>query len=263
MTSTVRTLNYQFDASQYNPESQFDAIPGGNYLLAITNTEIRNVGKQGEQKGDCFSVEFTVVDGEMKGRKVWNNYNLWYRDDANDAAKVAMTCRIAHEQLSALSHVVGVYKLDMNNVGADLRGKQLRADVALRDNKYNDIKQVYDISGNKPKRAGSGAPAASPVAVAAPGAPAQYAPQGGFQQPTAPQPIQSGFVAPGAPPAPAQQYEQQPAVHTAAPAPAQPQPAAMPQAGGWQPPQQAAPVAAPGAPAGQMPAAAPWGAPAA
>lgn len=250
MTATTRTMNYEFDATQFNPESQFEIYPAGNYLLAIDSTEIRAVGKQGEQKGDEFNVGFVFLEGEHKGKKVFNNYKLWYRDAGNTDEKVAQTCKIAHEQLSALCHVVGVYKINMNNVGADLKGKQLRVELGVsNDGKYNNFKQVFDVGGNKPKRAGSGMPPASPVAMAVPGAPAQYAPQGGFApQPVAAQPQQyapAPVAAPAAPYAPQSGFVPPPAPVQA--------PQGIAPAPGWNQQPQAAPAAQ------GVPANAPWG----
>lgn len=234
----MTTYDYVFDASQHEPDAGLDAVPAGTYNVTIDSTEVKDMT---DDKGWMFKVGFAIADGQFAGRKIFNNYNLGHKTSA-DAA------RIAHSQLSALCHVTGVFRVLMQNQGAELRGARLRIRVD-NDGKYNSVKEVQDVNGNKPTRAGTGhAPAQTvPVAVAAP-APQQYA------------------AAPQAAPA-------QPAWGAPAAAPAQPQPAyapapAAPFAGG-----QPAPAAAPAAPApawGQQPApagqpapAAPWGAPAA
>lgn len=242
-------INYVFDANQHEPDAGLDAIPAGTYNVAIESTEVASMK---DDKGEAFKVGFVVTDGEYKGRKLFNNYNLWHKLSQQ-------TVEIAHKQLSALCHVTRVMTLDFNNEGAALKGAQLKIRVD-NDGKYNSVKEVFDINGNKPARAGAGmAPAAvAPAAVATPAQPAQPA------QPM--QPAQPAAAAPVAQPAPVVAQPAQPANPAAfagqQAAPAAAQPAAAP---AWN---QAQPAAQPAAPAGgAAPAAAapaaPWGQPAA
>lgn len=236
------THDYVFDANQHEPDAGLDAVPAGTYNVTVDSTEVKDMT---DDKGWFFKVGFVIADGQFAGRKVFNNYNLGHKTSA-DAA------RIAHSQLSALSHVTGVFVIRMQNQGAELRGARLRIRVD-NDGKYNSVKEVQDVNGNKPSRAGTGhAPAqTTPVAVAQPAA------AWGAQPAAAPAP-QAYAAAPAQPQAAWGQPAQQPQ-----PAPMQPQ--AAPFAG-----TQPAPAAAPAAQApawGQQPAAqpaaAPWGAPAA
>jgi len=249
-----KTMNYEFDASQYEPDVGVEAIPAGTYDVIVESTELFDLK---DNKGQGFKVVFCVANGEYKGSKVYNQYNLWHNQSPQ-------ACEIAHKQLSALCYVTGQFKLDFNNAGASLKGASLKINVT-NDGKYNSVKAVYDVNGNKPNRAGTGtapaqtAPVAqaqpTPVAVAQPqqpsagnfGAPAQQ-PQGANPQQFPPFAQQQA----GQPPATAQPQQQ----YQAAPAPAQqpqafnnaqPTQAATAPAGAppWTPQGQQAPAAAP------------------
>jgi hypothetical protein len=202
-------MNYTFDASQYTPEQSAGAHPIGKFPAAITGTEIRPTYKN---DGGMFCVEFSTEAGRITMR-----YNLWNQNQK--------AVDIAHKQLSALSHATGVFRINMQDEGAALRGARCIIEVAKQaEGEYIEVKRVFDANGNEPGRAPIPAPTTAPF-------PPQAAPQ------AAPQPI-------AAPPQPAQPaWGAQPtAASTAGPntapawggTPTQPAP---------QPPQAAAPPA--------------------
>lgn len=128
-------FNYQFDATSIPPVQGGGGHPPGVFQAYVSNTEIKPT-KDGQ--GGIFSVEFTTEQG-----KITNNYNLW-----NNSQKAV---EIAHKELSALSHATGVFKLDMNNDGAALRGAKLKIEVAKQaNNDYMEVKKVLDPNGNEP-----------------------------------------------------------------------------------------------------------------
>jgi len=88
-----------FDASQVAPSVPYETLPAGKYLVEITDTELKPT-KAGT--GEMLQIEFTVIDGEFKNRKVWDR--LCLRHPNRD------TVKIAEANLSAICHAVGVMR---------------------------------------------------------------------------------------------------------------------------------------------------------
>jgi hypothetical protein len=86
-----------FDASQVEPNAEFDPLPAGKYVAAVTASEIKP-NKAGT--GSYLELQFQILDGEYKGRNLWARLNL-----ENPNAKAV---QIARGQLSALCRAVGV-----------------------------------------------------------------------------------------------------------------------------------------------------------
>jgi hypothetical protein len=88
-----------FDASQVAPSVPYENVPPGKYLVEITDTEMKPT-KAGS--GEMLQIEFTVIDGEFKNRKVWDRLCLKHPNP--EAVK------IANANLSAICHAVGVLR---------------------------------------------------------------------------------------------------------------------------------------------------------
>lgn len=105
-----------FNAHEVEPITGFDPIPAGKYIAAITGSEMKAT-KDGD--GSYLQLEFTVVDGEMKGRKVWSRLNL------NNPNKQAV--EIARGELSAICRAVGVMtprdSVDLHNIPLEITVK--------------------------------------------------------------------------------------------------------------------------------------------
>jgi hypothetical protein len=86
-----------FDANTVEPSTSFDPLPAGKYLAAITGTEMKPT-KNGD--GSYLEIEFTVLEGEHKDRKVWDRLCLNHPN--------AQTVKIARGNLSALCRAIGV-----------------------------------------------------------------------------------------------------------------------------------------------------------
>ena len=231
-------LQAPFDATQYDPSQTFGQLSIGRHPVIIESSEVKPT-KEGT--AGYLQVNLRVIDGDGIGQVGAMRYNLY-----NTSAKAV---EIAHKQLSALCHVIGVFNLTDSS---QLHNIPFIVDVGPQaDPKYTEVKRVFDIRGNEPHRQGTGAPqgAAQP----------QGAAWGGQQQPPQQAPAQT-------PP-----QQQQPAWGQPQQAPQQAAPGATPQA--W--PQQQAPQQAPqqqapwggnpatagGAPATAPNGAPPWGAP--
>ena len=58
-----------FDANQVEPSSNFEPIPAGKYLAAITESEMKAT-KAGT--GNYLSLTFQILEGPLKGRLLWS-----------------------------------------------------------------------------------------------------------------------------------------------------------------------------------------------
>lgn len=234
-----------FDARTVAPDQgQQDPVPAGWYKVVMDKSEMKPT-KDGT--GQRLEMQFKIIDGQYAGRKIFEGLNLV---NANPVAQ-----EIAYKQLSAICHAVNVM---VAQDSSQLHGIPLQIKVNLKPangqyeakNEVKAYKNINEVVQAAPVAA-PGAPAsfapppAAPAAFAPPAAPAAA----GWQPPAAPQPWQAAPAAPAAPaaaPAPAWQPP-------AAPAMAAPAPVAAPVAA----PAAAAPVAQPAWAAAPAPAAAP------
>jgi hypothetical protein len=250
-----------FNAQQYDPTQGVGGLPIGKHPVIVESSEVKANAKN---DGGYLQLNLKIIDGPQTGTVGAYRLNLYHSNQ--------QTVEIAHRQLSAVCHVVGVFNVQDS---AQLHNIPFMVEVGPQKNdpQYTEVKRVFDINGNEPGKAGQGQqpqqpqgfgqqpaqqPAAQqpgawgqqgqqPAAPAQGSAPAWGAPQG--QQQPAQQPPQGNAPAWGQPPAQGQQQPQgAPAWGNPAQGqqPAQ-QPAQAPAAGGWQ---QGA------APAGGNP---PWG----
>ena len=58
-----------FDASKVDPSVPFEAVPSDKYTAAITHSELKPT-KAGDSS--CLEIEYTILEGEYKGRKVFS-----------------------------------------------------------------------------------------------------------------------------------------------------------------------------------------------
>lgn len=231
-----------FNAQQYDPTQGGGSLPVGRHPVIIESSEVKT---NKANDGGYLQLNVKLIDGPQTGTTGAYRLNLYHSNP--------QTAEIAHRQLSAICHCVGVFNVQdsgqLHNIPFIIEvGLQKGEEAAQKG--YTEVKKVFDINGNEPGKAGQGAPAAQPQ---------QQPAQGGFgQQQPAQQPQQPAAQPQGNAPAwgggqPAQQqpqgapagnapaWGQQPAQQPAAQQPAQ-------QAGGWQ---QGGAAPAGGAPWGQ------------
>ncbi len=91
----MATLN--FDANQVEPVSGKDPVPAGKYVAAVTASEMKPT-KNGA--GQYLELEYQIIDGEHKNRKLWSRHNLQHPN--------AQTVQIARGELSAICRAVGI-----------------------------------------------------------------------------------------------------------------------------------------------------------
>lgn len=152
-----------FDASQVPEQQEFSAIPEGQYVVIATASEMKPT-KSGT--GTFLQFTFEVVDGPMKGRKVWSRLNLVNPN--------ATAVDIAKRELGAICRAVGIIK---PGDSAELHNKPLLVTVAVeiddRNRENNIIKKYESVTGGA--AAGGFAPAAAPAPAAAGNAPPPWA----------------------------------------------------------------------------------------
>jgi hypothetical protein len=116
-----------FDASRVDPTNPFDPLPPGKYKAQIVQSEWRAT-KDGA--GSYLWLELDVLEGEHRGRKLWDRLNL---NNSNVQA-----VEIAQRTLSAICHAIGKLKVSDS---ADLHLVPMLVDVAVRP-----PKDGYDAS---------------------------------------------------------------------------------------------------------------------
>jgi hypothetical protein len=141
---------FNFDASTVAPQASTGPLPAGTYLAHITESDVQPL-KSGN--GEGLKLTFEIMDGQFKGRKVWENLNIRHSNED--------TQRIAQSQLSALCHAVNVIKL-MDT--AALHFKPVRINVTVRE-AQGQYKASNNIKGYE-SAGGFSAPAAALAPVA-------------------------------------------------------------------------------------------------
>lgn len=90
-----------FDASTVEPSTGFQALPKGDFLMVITDSEMKPI-KSG--KGEGLNLTFEVIDGPHTRQKAFLWLNLVHEN--------AQAVEISQRTLSAICHAVGVMKPD-------------------------------------------------------------------------------------------------------------------------------------------------------
>lgn len=138
------------DLSNDAPLSSRDPLPTGTYLAVITDSTIKPTK---DQTGRYLELTFQVIDGEHKGRLVWDRMGLWYA-----SAKAA---EIARRSLRSLTDAIGHSPVVKDS--ATLHNAPVLIDVTLRqDPGYQPTNEV------KGYKVANGSPAPRPVPAPAP-----------------------------------------------------------------------------------------------
>ncbi|QDU71062.1 DUF669 domain-containing protein [Mucisphaera calidilacus] len=123
-----------FNANEVEPSTSFEPLPAGKYLAAITASAMKAT-KKGD--GSYLELELTVLEGECKGRKVWDRLNI---NNPN-----AVATQIARGHLSAICRAVGVMtprdSVDLHNLPLVITVKlKKRDDIPGGGELTNEIK---------------------------------------------------------------------------------------------------------------------------
>jgi hypothetical protein len=127
---------FEFNAAEVEPVSDYTPLPVGDYKAVIVESEMKAT-KAGT--GQYLQLTYDIVDGEYKGRKLFDRLNL--RNPNQQAVQ------IAQRTLSAICRAVGVMNLHDT---AELHGKPIIIHVEIRPAKgeyaaSNEIKKWSPI----------------------------------------------------------------------------------------------------------------------
>ena len=116
-----------FNANEVEPALNFEPIPAGKYLAAITDSELKST-KSGS--GRYLQLTFTIIEGEYKNRVLWARLNL---ENPN-----ATAVKIARSELSAICRAVGVMQprdsIELHNIPLVIAVKCKKRDSGEIDN---------------------------------------------------------------------------------------------------------------------------------
>lgn len=149
------------------PDSEFSALPEGDYVAIMTSAEKKPNSKG---TGSYLSCAYEVIDGQYKGRKVFDNMNLW---NPNQTA-----VDIARRELKKLCGALGFAQQPSDS--AELLNKPFVMSLTVYQDTYNgktsEKNKIADykpaVPGQAPAVMQGGIPAGHPAAMtgATPGA---------------------------------------------------------------------------------------------
>lgn len=108
-----------FNPMAIEPDGQSDPLPAGVYTVAIVNTAVKET-KAGN--GIYLEIDLEVVDGDHKGRHVWDRLNL--RNPSQQAVEIGT------KRLASICRILGLERLPNSEL---LHGKTLVANVYHRE----------------------------------------------------------------------------------------------------------------------------------
>ncbi|MFO0873161.1 MAG: DUF669 domain-containing protein [Phycisphaerales bacterium] len=141
-----------FNANDVDPNVGFEPIPAGKYLAVIVDSKTKQT-KNGA--GEYLQLEFEIVDGPYKGRRVWERLTLKHPNE--------QTVKIARGNLSAICRAVGVMK---PNDSVELHNVPLSIVVGLK--KREDNGEMTNVVKAFEKRESAATARPSAVAGSAP-----------------------------------------------------------------------------------------------
>lgn len=124
-----------FDPSQYKDEQQFEQLPKGEYILRVTDGDVKETKSR---QGKGAQIHFEVVDGEFAGQSYMQWYNLRHVNKQTE--------EIGQQQFAALVKACGLPPVKSTD---ELLGKYLVAKIGpqKKDPTSNEIKAHKPIQG--------------------------------------------------------------------------------------------------------------------
>lgn len=220
-------LQQAFDATQWNPEQSAGQLPIGRHKVIIEESEVKG---NAANTGGYLALTLQVIEGPSAGSSGVMRLNLY---NLNQKA-----VEIAHRELSAICHAVGVFNVQdsaqLHNLPfmvevcnqKPTQEQEARRVAGEEVTLFTEVKKIFNVNGDAPGKKGTSQPAQAPQAAPAPVAQPNFnAAPASWGEPANAKATQSGTA-------------------WAPPAEASPTPVAPPAAQGWQG----------GAPAGAKPA---------
>jgi len=226
-------LQQAFDATQWDPSQSVGMLPIGRHKVVIESSEVK---ANAANTGGYLALTLQVIEGPSAGSSGVLRLNLYSQSQK--------AVEIAHRELSAICHAVGVFNVQdsaqlhnlpfMVEVGNQkpTQEQETRRANGEEVTLFTEVKKIFDVNGNAPGKKGTSQPAQAPQAAPAPvvpptAQPAQFAPNvapaSWGEQP----PVAGGtpaWAAPAGQPAPTPAPAAQPAQAWQAPAAGGPAP---------------------------------------
>ena len=164
-----------FNANNFDPTQGVGGLPIGRHPVIVDSSEVK-ANKAND--GGYLQLNLKVIDGPQAGTVGAYRLNLYHSNP--------QTVELANRQLSAISHVTGVFMIQDS---AQLHNIPFVIEVGpQKDAQYTEVKKVFDINGNEPGKPAQGGGAAQPQNNGAWGGqqgqqPAQGGQGGGWQPP--------------------------------------------------------------------------------
>jgi hypothetical protein len=146
-----------FNSAEVEPDS-YENLPAGSYTGVITDSvlkETKNSIATGANNAKYIEVTLEVIDGQYKGRKIWDRLNVINPNP--------QTVQIAAKTLSAIARAVGIYGVVEDT--AALHDKPLNFKVTY---KGDDARLSYNSLSGVPSPAAGGGSAPAPAAAKKP-----------------------------------------------------------------------------------------------
>lgn len=168
---SLQPISFKFDVTNVDPfVAGSDPVPAGEYVASITSMEVK--ANNNAATGHNLACQYTIQEGQYKGRKIFDNLNLWHSQSSGAA-------EVAYKQLASIGKAVGVLTGDDLTV---LCNKPMLVEVSYQEAQPGQPDPNTGAPGkDRPARnqivarrpVGAGAPAANvPNAAAASAAPA-------------------------------------------------------------------------------------------
>lgn len=161
-----------FNALQFDPSQSAGSLPVGKHPVIIESSEVK---ANSNNDGGYLQLNLKIIDGPMTGTTGPYRLNLYHSN--------AKTVEIAHRQLSAVCHVVGVFQIadttPLHNIPFLVEVGLQKGDEAAAKG-YTEVRKVFDMQGNEPGK--GGAAAGQQQQQQQPQAQQGFAPQGQQQQ---------------------------------------------------------------------------------
>lgn len=166
-----------FDATKFDPTQGVPSMPVGKHPVVIVDSE---VAPTKDNTGGMLVLTLQIIDGPAKGQK--GSYRLNLYNQSQQAVE------IAHRQLSAICHAIGVFQVQDSQ---QLHNIPFMVEVTLQKSPeaaakgYTEVSRVYDRNGNEPGKPAQGGPAQPAQGGGWGGQPAGGQPNAGQGQPAA------------------------------------------------------------------------------
>ena len=134
-----------FDANDVEPRKAFEPLPADKYQVVIVASEMKDTKAC---DGQYLELELEVIDGQYKGRKLWDRLTLHHPNQ--------QTVQIAQATLSAICRACGVMQ---PRDSAELHDLPMVAKVRVKRRKDTG-ELTNDVAGYERKEAAAAAAAA-------------------------------------------------------------------------------------------------------